>query len=83
LPAARVVFADHDLLQHDFPFLLNRRLLDEWLLTNTAFISESQPRQNLVNTPIETTDERVVALATKSAVRWLPFSMPQPRTGNK
>src|SRR5262245_13650343 len=69
LPTARLVFADHDLLQHDFPFLRADRLvkthpklqemgstgkaaaighiLDEWLMTNAAFVSASQRRRSL------------------------------------
>jgi hypothetical protein len=99
LPTSRVVFADHDLLQHDFPFLRADRLvkthpklqevgptrkaigpiLDEWLMTNTAFISESQRGRSLVNTPIETTAEQVVAFRPPRYGRALIFSLEENR----
>jgi len=101
LPTARLVFADHDLLQHDFPFLRADRLvtthpelqemgptgkvtaighiLDEWLMTNTAFISASQRRRNLVNTPIEASDEQVTAFRPPRYGRALIFSLQENR----
>lgn len=96
LSAAHLVFADHDLLQHDFPLLRDEslarthpelermeladratatgRILDEWLMTNSAFISGSQLRQTLVNTPIEASDEQVMAFRPSRYGRALVFS---------
>ena len=70
LATARLVFADYDLLQHDFPFLRNdslvknhselqqigaadktkaiKHILNEWLMTNAAFVSARQRRQSVV-----------------------------------
>lgn len=75
---ARVVVADYDLLQHDFPqlrarFLLAthphlrrlprrrrpaaiRRIIDRWLTSRAAVVSEFQARQELVNSKIEVVD---------------------------
>ena len=61
LPTARLVFADHDLLQHDFPQLRDDSLIDEWLINNAAFISAGQRNQSLVNTPIAASDEQTTA----------------------
>jgi hypothetical protein len=38
-----------------------RRFIDEWLLHNASFISERQANQSRVNSPVETTGERVTA----------------------
>lgn len=97
LPTARLVFADYDLLQHDFPFLRNdslvknrpelqqigvadktksiKHILNEWLMTNAAFVSARQRRQSLVNTPIEAGDEQVMAFRPSRYGRALIFSL--------
>jgi hypothetical protein len=63
LPAARVVFADHDLLRHDFPQLrdVEPATVDRWLLRHAAWISRPQAAQSRVNTPIATAAEHSVA----------------------
>jgi len=60
---ARVVFADYELLQRDFPQLRGATApaIDAWLLRNAAVISEPQAKQSNVNTPIRTTGGRVTA----------------------
>ncbi|MFP5247800.1 MAG: hypothetical protein ACLGH0_13995, partial [Thermoanaerobaculia bacterium] len=61
IEGARVVFADHALLQHDFPQLRGRRTkeIDTWLLRNAALISTSQAAQTTVNTDIPTNGEAI------------------------
>lgn len=61
LEDASVVFADYDLLIHDFPWLgpnrgsaLDRRSIDAWLLRNAALTSRPQAAQHKANTPIAT-----------------------------
>lgn len=58
---AKVVFADYDLLKHDFPVLRDRtnEQIDQWLLQRAAVISIPQAAQSAVNTPIATTDATV------------------------
>jgi hypothetical protein len=53
---ARVVFADYELLEHDFPSLRGRSAsaIDEWLVRNAALVSLPQAAQSAVNTPIPT-----------------------------
>jgi len=79
LPAARLVFADHDLLQHDFPSLHDDALIDDWLITNAAFISAGQRNQSLVNTPIAISDEQTVAFRPPHYGRALIFSLAENR----
>ncbi len=50
-------------------------LLDRWLLRHTAFISRSQARQEVTNTPIRTTEEHVVAFRPLRYGRALVFSL--------
>jgi hypothetical protein len=56
---ARIVFADHALLQHDFPALttLTREQRENWLLEHAGVISAAQLACTLVNTPIESAGE--------------------------
>ena len=79
LSTARLVFADHDLLQHDFPFLRADHILDEWLISNTAFVSASQRGPSVVNTPIETAGEQVMAFRPPRYGRALIFSLQENR----
>ena len=60
VPNARVVAANYTLLKRDFPVLrtLSNPEIDHWLLSNVAFISESQARQSIVNSPIQTSVAR-------------------------
>jgi len=75
LPTARLVFANRDLLQHDFPSLQDDSLIDEWLITNAAFISAGQRNQSVVNTPIATSDEQTMAFRPPHYGRALIFSL--------
>ncbi|HWT05748.1 MAG TPA: hypothetical protein VN224_08325, partial [Xanthomonadales bacterium] len=56
---ARIIFADHDLLQHDFPPLakLSRERQEHWLLEHAGIISSAQAAESTVNTHIETAGE--------------------------
>jgi hypothetical protein len=53
---ARLLFADHELLQHDFPWLRGRtpEFRERWLLDRAAVMSATQVGQEEVNTPIAT-----------------------------
>lgn len=51
VPGARVLFADHERLCADFPWLSGREI-DGWLLANAALASAAQVVQEVVNTPI-------------------------------
>jgi hypothetical protein len=53
--------------------------IDEWLVQNTAFISQSQSNQSAVNTPIITGHERVIAYRPPGYGRALVFSIEQNR----
>jgi hypothetical protein len=70
LAGARLVFADHALLQNDFPTLRDDALAaggcppdqcdaarEAWLLEHAALISVTQAAQDIANTPITTRDE--------------------------
>lgn len=100
---ARVVYANYDLLQHDFPQLQEPVLeseyprlkslngiakqkaichkIDEWLIRQTAFVSQSQARQSIVNTPIVTGDEQVTAFRPPGYGRALVFSIGENEKG--
>lgn len=56
LKNARVVIADYDLIREDFPRLsgLSHEQIDNWLLEETAYISNGQKAQTTVNSFIET-----------------------------
>lgn len=60
LSNAKIVFADYGLLRKDFPELANisNDEIDWWLLRNTAVMSESQAKQEVVNTPIVSYDKK-------------------------
>jgi hypothetical protein len=94
---AGVVYANYNLLQHDFPQLADHALeqefpylrslkgaarqkelhdmMDKWLLRNTAFISQSQARQSVVNSPITVGNEEVKAYRPPGYGRALVFSI--------
>src|SRR6478752_7765547 len=70
LADARLVFADHALLQNDFPLLRDDALAaggcrpdqcdavrEAWLIEHAALISVTQAAQDITNTPIATRDE--------------------------
>ena len=52
--SAKVLIGNYDLLREDFPHLntVSDEGIDEWLINNAAYISESQSQPNEVNTPI-------------------------------
>lgn len=54
LKNAKIVIADYDLIKKDFPFTrsLNNFEIDEWLLSQAAYISSPQADQVVVNTEI-------------------------------
>lgn len=53
---ARVVLANYELLQEDFPELrgLSRKIIDQWLIRNAALVSRVQAAQSEVNSTIAT-----------------------------
>jgi hypothetical protein len=94
---ARVVYANYNLLQQDFPQLRDkvlvkefphlktlhdlarqkaiRRKINNWMLRHTAFISQSQADQDIVNTPIAIGKEKVKAFRPPYYGRALVFSI--------
>jgi hypothetical protein len=54
---ARVVFAEHEVLQHDFPSLAGqtRQVREAWLLEQAGIISTTQAAQTVTNTRIRVT----------------------------
>jgi len=56
VPGARVVFANHELLRHDFPALraADATTIERWLLDNAAFLSEPQCQPSEVSDGIDT-----------------------------
>ncbi len=75
---AEVVYANYDLLRHDFPQLtgiVSEQEIDEWLLRNTAFISQNQVKQSIVNSPITIGNEEVKAFRPPGYGRALVFSI--------
>ncbi len=94
---ARVVYANYDLLKHDFPQLADhvleqefhylislkgiakqnaiQNIIDEWLLRNTAFISQNQAKQSIVNSPIVIGNEETKAYRPPGYRRALVFSI--------
>lgn len=83
VPGARVIYANYDLLKHDFPQLQDEAYykIDEWLLRNTAFISQSQASQMDVNTQIVTGNEKVKAFRPPNYGRALVFSVEENNKG--
>ncbi|MES2797144.1 MAG: hypothetical protein V4683_14330 [Bacteroidota bacterium] len=55
--------------------------IDEWLIRNTAFISQSQANQSVVNTPIRIGTEKVIAYRPPGYGRALVFSTEQNDKG--
>ncbi|MFN0213870.1 MAG: hypothetical protein ACKVT2_06400 [Saprospiraceae bacterium] len=55
--------------------------IDEWLVRNTAFVSQSQASQSIVNTPIATGNERVTAFRPPGYGRALVFSVEENDKG--
>ncbi|MFT5167663.1 MAG: hypothetical protein ACI8P3_002901 [Saprospiraceae bacterium] len=56
-----------------------RQKIDDWLLYNTAFISEKQAAQTFVNKPIEVSEESTTAWRPPKYGRALVYSMAQIR----
>ncbi len=63
ISSARVVLAEYTLIRKDFPEIkdFSNTQIDEWLIRNTAFVSEQQATQTVVNDPITTTSEKRMA----------------------
>ena len=100
---ARVVYANYNLLKHDFPQLKDHVLekqfpllktlkgnekkkaccykIDEWLIRNTAFVSQNQAKQSVVNTPIAIGNETVKAWRPPGYGRALVFSIEENDKG--
>ncbi|MBC7777803.1 MAG: hypothetical protein H7246_20380 [Phycisphaerae bacterium] len=55
--------------------------MDEWLIRNTAFVSQSQAKQSFVNTPIATGNERVTAFRPPAYGRAHVFSIEENDKG--
>ncbi|MBC7777802.1 MAG: hypothetical protein H7246_20375 [Phycisphaerae bacterium] len=55
--------------------------IDEWLLCHTAFVSQSQASQSVVNTPIPIGNERVTAYRPPGYGRALVFSIEETEKG--
>ena len=77
VPGARVVLADYGLLRKDFSVLRGRTdaEVDAWILQNTAYQSEGQVRQSIVNTPIETGTQTVRAYRPSGYGRAIVFQV--------
>lgn len=58
-----------------------RHKIDEWLLRHTAFISQSQSRQSVVNSPILLGNEQVKAFRPPGYGRALVFSVEETEKG--
>ncbi len=52
---ARILLVDYELVRRDFPVMVGKSdtEVDQWLLNNTAYVTEEQARQVVVNTQIE------------------------------
>jgi len=59
LSQAKVVMADYDLIRKDFPSLAQSSNveIDNWLIDNAAYMSESQVTSTTTNTPIPVTQD--------------------------
>jgi len=55
--------------------------IEEWMLRNTAFVSQSQAKQSVVNTPIALGEERVKAYRPPGYGRALVFSIEDNNQG--
>jgi hypothetical protein len=57
--SARVILADYALIRRDFPEIqhLSNSEVDAWLIRNSAFVSQQQAAQTVVNDPIPTSSE--------------------------
>lgn len=67
-----------DLSESDF-INAKRKIIDEWLIRNTAFISKAQAAQTIVNTKIKTSKETKVAYRPPHYGRALVFPMDKPK----
>lgn len=82
--------SDHE-LEKKFPHLKSltaaakqqafNNYIDEWLLCNTAFISQSQAKQSVVNTAINVTNETVKAYRPPGYGRALVYSIEENDKG--
>src|SRR5688500_10478333 len=74
---ARIVFVDYSLIKKDFPQLTQKTdaEIDAWLLSQTAFIAETQAQQNIVNTQILVEDGQHIAFRPPDYKRALVFEV--------
>lgn len=80
LEGARVVVADYDLIRRDFPELreLGHHEIDQWLLSNTAYMSVPQTKQEGANTKIEVNGNQRSAYRPPQYGRALVFQADSP-----
>lgn len=81
LKNARIVIADYDLIKRDFPQVrdLSNPEIDNWILSQVAFVSKPQAAQTVVNTQIPITDETRKAARPPEYGRALIYPMIDPR----
>lgn len=77
LKEARIAIADYDLLRLDFPEVayMSNAQIDDWLLSQVAFISKPQVAQTVVNTEIPVTQETRIAQRPPRYGRAIVFEM--------
>jgi hypothetical protein len=85
LSNARVAIVDYDLLRLDFPVLkdLSNDQVDNWLLSQVAFISEQQGSQAVVNSEIPLSGETRIAKRPPEYGRAIVFEMNSPIDGTQ
>lgn len=68
---ANIILADYALIRRDFKNTLSMSndQIDQWLLSNSAFVSDAQANQTVVNTPIEPLKNEAGENVTKTAYR--------------
>jgi hypothetical protein len=74
---ARIAIVDYDLIKKDFPSLAEKSNaeIDHWILSHTAFISQTQTRQTQVNSQIEVGLEKKTAFRPPDYKRALVFEV--------
>jgi len=80
--SARIVLVDYDLIRRDFPAIasLSNPGVDEWILSQTAFVSSAQASQTNANTQIETVPDKTTrAFRPRNYGRALVFPAADPK----
>lgn len=80
LEKARVVYADYNLLRHDFPKLkvLTNQEIDRWLLNQVGFISSPHTKENEVNRVLSIADQKRQAYRPQGYNRALVYRAYSP-----